>query len=307
MTNQSLLGVDLGGTKIEALLIAPDGSETDRRRLPTPVDDYKGTLRAIDKICREIEDTAGISSPLPLGIGTPGAISPATGLMKNCNSTCLNDKPFAADLETLSGRPVRIANDADCMALSEATDGAGAGAHAVFGVILGTGVGGGIVIDGKLARGTNAIAGEWGHNPLPLNALASEMPVPTRRACYCGRKDCVETWLSGPGFSRTHAEATGATLTPAEIVSSARDGDGKAALILENYVELLALALATVINVLDPAVIVLAGGVSNIDELYDGVKARLPVYVFSDRVDTMLEPAKYGDSSGVRGAAWLWR
>ena len=299
------LGIDLGGTKIEAILLADNGEVTHRLRQPTPANNYEATLAAITEIADQIEKMAGIERNLPIGIGTPGAVSVATGLMKNCNSTCLNDQPLREDLARLSGRDVRIANDADCFALSEASDGAAAGASSVFGVILGTGVGGGIVSGGRLLAGINAIAGEWGHNPLPLNAYP-EVVTPGR-ACYCGRVDCIETWLSGPGFAMSYNNRHNTTLTAVEIADLARQGDDAARTVLTEYTHLLALALATVINVLDPEAIVLGGGMSNIASLYEDLPGLLPRYVFSDRVDTRVLPNMHGDASGVRGAAWLWQ
>lgn len=263
------IGIDLGGTKIEA--IALDGSkEVFRKRIASPRGDYSATLEAIDGLVRE----AGEGS---VGIGIPGALSRTTGLVKNANSTWLIGKPLKQDLERVLGRPVRIENDANCFALSEATDGAGQGAPVVFGVILGTGVGGGLVVDGKLLQGANAIAGEWGHNPLPAPG-PEDLPLPD---CYCGRKGCIETYLSGPALARDHAS-------------------------LERYVERLARALASVINVLDPDIIVLGGGLSNVARLYSEVPRLWGRHVFSDHVATRLAPPLHGDASGVRGAAWLW-
>ncbi|HXZ51754.1 MAG TPA: ROK family protein [Burkholderiales bacterium] len=266
------IGIDLGGTKTEALALDTTGREAFRRRVPTPRGDYEATLKTIAALVEE----AGAGT---VGVGIPGAVSHATGLVKNANSIWLIGKPLKEDLERVLGRPVRLANDANCFALSEAVDGAGAGAEVVFGVILGTGVGGGIVVRGRLVEGANAIAGEWGHNPLP-SPRAEDMPL---RACYCGREGCIETYLCGPALER--------------------DG-GEAALAL--YCERLARALAGVINILDPDVIVLGGGVSNIARLYDEVPRLWGQHVFSDRVATRLVPPKHGDSSGVRGAAWLW-
>ncbi|MGH6994890.1 MAG: ROK family protein [Burkholderiales bacterium] len=266
------IGIDLGGTKTEAIALDAAGREVFRKRVPTPHGDYEGTLRAIVSLVAE----AGEGS---IGIGIPGALSHATGLVKNANSTWLIGKPLKQDLERALGREVRIANDANCFALSEATDGAAAGAEVVFGVILGTGVGGGIVVRGRIVEGVNAIAGEWGHNPLPL-LRAEDMPL---RPCYCGRAGCIETYLSGSALERDGGEAA-----------------------LDLYCERLARALAGVINLLDPDVIVLGGGVSNIARLYDQVPKLWPRHVFSDRIATRLLPPRHGDSSGVRGAAWLW-
>jgi fructokinase len=294
------IGVDLGGTKIEAIALADEGSIPVRRRIATPRHDYQGTLVAIAGLVREIE--AQIGTRASVGIGMPGALSPATGLVKNANSTWLNGQPLAQDLSALLERPLRFANDANCFALSEASDGAAAGAACVFGVIIGTGTGGGVVVNGQVLTGVNAIGGEWGHNPLPA-PLADELPGP---ACYCGRCGCIETFLSGPGLARDHQAATGLALEPAEIASRADGGDREADATLERYEDRMARALASIINVIDPDVIVLGGGMSNVGRLYDRVPARWARYVFSDRVDTRLVPPMHGDSSGVRGAAWLW-
>lgn len=271
-----------------------------RRRVDTPAGDYCGTVAAVAELVRGIETELGRCGSV--GIGTPGAVSPATGLMKNCNSVCLNGQPLYRDLEDALARPVRMANDADCFALSEATDGAAAGAGTVFGVIIGTGTGGGIVVNGRLLSGPNAIAGEWGHNPLPW-PRPEEWPGPD---CYCGKTGCIETFLSGPGFIREYCAATGEQATAQEIVARALEGREPAEAALARYEDRLARALASIINVIDPEVIVLGGGMSNISRLYTNVPRLWGRYVFSDRVDTRLVPAKYGDSSGVRGAAWLW-
>jgi fructokinase len=282
------IGVDLGGTKIEALALDGAGREVFRKRVPTPRGDYPATIAAVKALVRDAGEG-------PVGIGIPGAESRATGLIKNANSTWLIGKPLRKDLEAALGRPVRLENDANCFALSEAVDGAGKGAAVVFGVILGTGVGGGIVVDGKIIRGANAIAGEWGHNPLPQPG-EQDLPLPS---CYCGRAGCIETYLSGPGFSRDHERRTGQQLRAEEIVAL---GGGSVAL----YAERLARALAGVINVLDPDVIVLGGGMSNVARLYTEVPLLWGRHVFSDRVATRLAAPVHGDSSGVRGAAWLW-
>ncbi len=237
-----------------------------------------------------------------VGVGIPGVPSPATGLVKNANTTCLIGRPFDRDLAARLGRPVRLANDANCFVMSEAADGAAAGARTVFGVILGTGVGGGLVIDGRIVVGANAIAGEWGHNPLPW---PSDAERPGRR-CYCGQHGCIETFLSGPGLAADFAESTGRSLGAPEIVDAAGRGDAAAGAALERYEDRLARALATVINVVDPDVIVLGGGLSNLAQLYEAVPRRWAAYVFSDAVMTRLVQADHGDSSGVRGAAWLW-
>ena len=290
------LGIDLGGTKIEIVALGDDGRELLRERVATPQGDYPATVAAITGLVKGTEQKLGGGGTV--GVGIPGAESKATGLIKNANSTWLIGQPLRRDLEAALGRPVRIMNDANCFALSEATDGAAAGAEVVFGVILGTGVGGGIVIDGKVLTGANAIAGEWGHNPMPGEHH--------RPACYCGRKGCVELYLSGPGMARDHRQQGGAALSPEQIVAQAAAGDAECEATLARYEQRLARALATVINVVDPDVIVLGGGLSNIDRLYAGVPALWGAHVFSDRVDTKLVKAKFGDSSGVRGAAWLW-
>jgi fructokinase len=287
------IGIDLGGTKIEAIAIDGTGATIGRRRVPTPRGDYDGTVRAVADLVHAVEGESGARGTV--GVGIPGAISPATGLIKNANSTCLIGRTLDRDLATALDRPVRLANDANCFALSEATDGAAAGASVVFGVILGTGVGGGIVVDGRVLPGPNAIAGEWGHNPLPWPE-DEERPGP---ACYCGRRGCLETYLAGGGLERAYAEATGRALAAPDIVAAGHD-------VLDRYEHRLARGLATVINILDPDAIVLGGGLSNIDRLYDRVPGHWREYVFSDRVETPLLRARHGDSSGVRGAAWLW-
>lgn len=294
------IGIDLGGTKIEGIALGPDGTERARKRVPSPRNDYAATITAIRDLVASLEAEAGTQGSV--GIGMPGAISPATGLVKNANSTWLNGQPFHADIEAALARPVRLANDADCFALSEATDGAGAGAPSVFGVILGTGVGGGIVVNGRLLSGPNAIAGEWGHNSLPF-VLPDEMPGPD---CYCGKKGCIESWLSGPGFAADYMLDTREALSPEGIVAAAQAGNRPARFALRRYADRLARALAHIINILDPHVIVLGGGMSNIDALYDEVPARWGAYIFSDTVATRLARHQHGDASGVRGAAWLW-
>jgi len=294
------IGIDLGGTKIEGIALDEKGRELLRRRVATPVGDYQATVAAIAALVRDIEQQTGQRGTV--GVGTPGAVSRATGRIKNSNSVCLIGQPLGEDLAALLARPVRLANDANCFALSEATDGAAAGAETVFGVIIGTGTGGGIVVRGHVLEGPNTIAGEWGHNPLPWPRDA-ERPGP---ACYCGKNGCIETFLSGPGLARDHAQETGQTLAAAEIAQRAEQGDAVCNATLERYEDRLARALASVINILDPDVIVLGGGLSNIARLYRNVARLWGSYVFSDRVDTRLLQAKYGDASGVRGAAWLW-
>ncbi len=292
------IGIDLGGTKIEGIAIADDGHERLRRRAQTPRGNYDGTLAAIAGLVRDIEDELGVQATV--GIGIPGAVSPATGVIKNANSTWLIGRPLADDLARMLGRPIRLANDANCFALSEAADGAAAGADVVFGVILGTGTGAGIVVHGKVLTGVNAIGGEWGHNPLPA-PKDDERPGPL---CYCGRYGCVETFLSGPGFARDYSSTD--PHTAEQIAALAAQGEARALAALERYEERLARALATVVNILDPDVIVLGGGVSNIARLYESVPRLWTPHVFSDRVATRLVRAQHGDSSGVRGAAWLW-
>lgn len=293
-------GIDLGGSKIELIALDEQGGERWRRRVPTPQGDYGGTLDAIAALVAEAERALGVMGSV--GIGTPGAISPASGLMKNSNSVCLNGRPLKQDIEARLGRAVRIANDANCFALSEATDGAASGAEVVFGVIVGTGCGGGVVVRGHVLAGPNAIAGEWGHNPLPW-PRADELPGP---ACYCGKQGCVETWLSGPGLMREFEAASGRTLAVPEIAQKAAAGDAQCEAALQRYEDRMACGLAQVINVLDPDAIVLGGGLSNLERLYANVPRLWGRYVFSDAVHTRLLPPRHGDSSGVRGAAWLW-
>ncbi|MDA8094054.1 MAG: ROK family protein [Betaproteobacteria bacterium] len=294
------IGVDLGGTEIEIIALDERGHELLRRRVATPGADYRGTLAAIAGLVRDAESSLG--TPASIGIGTPGTLSRATGLLKNSNSAVLNGKPLRDDLEAMLGVPVRMANDANCFALSEAIDGAGALAHVVFGVILGTGVGGGIVVGGRALVGPNGIAGEWGHNPVPWPAPHEMLGPP----CYCGKSGCIETYLSGPGMSLDHRNACGQTLPPAVIARQAAAGDAACEMTLQRYEDRLARALAQVVNVLDPDVIVLGGGLSNLDRWYETVPRLWGAYVFSDRVDTKLVRNRHGDSSGVRGAAWLW-
>jgi fructokinase len=293
------IGIDLGGTKIEAIALDVGGRERFRHRVPTPRGDYGATIEAIASLVGAAEAVVGHST---VGLGMPGVVSPATGLVKNANSTWLNGRPLTEDLEARLGRPVRLANDANCFALSEATDGAAAGLPVVFGVILGTGVGGGLVVNGRVVTGANAIAGEWGHNPLPWPE-ADEWPGPP---CYCGRTGCIETFLSGPGFARDHEARTGRQLDAAGIVAAAGTGDVDARESVSKYERRLARGLASVINVFDPATIVLGGGVSNISRLYERVPRLWTEFVFSDAIVTRLVKAVHGDSSGVRGAAWLW-
>lgn len=302
------IGIDLGGTKIEGIALGRDGTERFRRRVDTPRGDYDGTVSAIVDLVRAIEQATG--QPGTVGVGMPGIISPATGLVKNANSTWLNGRPLEEDLRGALRREVRLANDANCFALSEASDGAAAGADVVFGVILGTGTGGGVIVGGRVLVGVNAIAGEWGHNALPWPD-ADEWPGPP---CYCGRRGCIETFLSGSGLQNALAPGSGLQIDRAEgrglsardIATAARNGDAAAAAAIETYSRRLAKSLATVVNLLDPNVIVLGGGLSNIESLHTRVPQLWTDWVFSDRVDTRLARAAHGDSSGVRGAAWLW-
>ncbi len=294
------VGVDLGGTKIEAAALADDGEILIRRRVKTPREDYEASVQAIGRLVEELEAETGAQAVV--GVGIPGAVSPATGRIKNANSTWLNGRPLQQDLEHRLGRRVRLANDANCFALSEARDGAGTGARVVFGVILGTGTGGGIAVDGRVLTGPNAVAGEWGHNPMPW-PTASEWPGPR---CYCGRTGCLELFLSGPGLAREHQAQTGETEEAANIAEKAVRGNEGCQRSLETYASRLARGLAMVVNLLDPDVVVLGGGLSNVTWLYQRVPELWRDFVFSDRVDTPLVPPRHGDSSGVRGAAWLW-
>ena len=294
------IGLDLGGTKIEGVALGDDGAQLARRRVATPRHDYAATLEAMAGLVRDLEAATGRRGSV--GVGMPGALSPATGLVKNANSTWLIGQPLDRDLSGLLGRQVRFANDANCFALSEAVDGAAAGARVVFGVIVGTGTGGGVVVDRKVLTGPNAIAGEWGHNPLPW-PREGEWPGPP---CYCGKTGCVETFLSGPGMARDFRQATGEDVAAPEVVARAERGDEAATAALERYEERMARALAVVLNILDPDVVVLGGGMSQIDRLYESVPRLWQEWAFSDRVDTVLKPPVHGDSSGVRGAAWLW-
>lgn len=294
------IGIDLGGTKTELIALDETGATRLSFRRPTPAGDYAATVNMLADMVAQAESESGETASI--GIGTPGALSPRTGRMKNCNSTCLNNKPLQQDLEQILQRPVRLSNDANCFALSEAIDGAAAASPVVFGVILGTGVGGGIVVNGQLLEGINSIAGEWGHNPLP-SANRQEIPGPP---CYCGRCGCIETWLSGPAMRRDHIACGGHNITAAEIARMATEGDAACILTLERYCERLARTLAGVINILDPDAIVLGGGLSNIGLLYEQVPRLWSSYIFSDSVSTRLLPPAHGDSSGVRGAAWLW-
>ena len=294
------IGIDLGGSKIEIALLDAAGAEVVRRRVPTPAGDYAATLEAIASLVADAE--RGRRRRCSVGVAMPGALSLATGRVKNANSTCLNGRPLKQDLEARLGREVRLANDANCFAPSEAIDGAGRGARVVFGVILGTGVGGGIVVGGEVVAGANAIAGEWGHNPLPAEGAEALAPPP----CYCGRAGCVETWLSGPGLAADHERAGGGRLEAEAIALRAAAGDAACEATLARYESRLARALAVVVNILDPDVIVLGGGLSKLARFYERVPALWGPHVFSDAVRTRLVPPAHGDSGGVRGAAWLW-
>ncbi len=297
---QMRIGIDLGGTKIEVIALGAAGRMLARHRVPTPQGDYAATLAAVVGLVERVEDETARRGTV--GVGTPGALSRVSGLIKNANSTCLIGEPLKDDLQALLGREVRVANDANCFALSEAVDGAGQGAPVVFGVILGTGVGAGIVVNGRALDGANGIAGEWGHNPLPLPA-GDDLPLPS---CYCGRAGCIETYLSGPGLAMDHARCSGELARPEGIVAGAAEGDPACEASLARYEHRLARALAGVINILDPDVIVLGGGLSNVERLYETVPSLWCPHVFSDHVATRLVRARHGDSSGVRGAAWLW-
>ena len=294
------IGIDLGGTKIEAAALDDRGALHLRQRIPTPAGDYAGTIVAVAGLVARIERDIGPGASV--GIAIPGAIVAATGLVKNANSIWLNGRPLGRDVEAALGRQVRFANDANCFALSEAVDGAAAGSGTVFGVILGTGVGGGIAIGGRILVGANAIAGEWGHNPLPA-PRPGEWPGPP---CYCGRSSCIETFLSGPGLAADHRRHGGAALEGPAIAAAAAAGDEQCRATLDRYAERLARALAGVINILDPDAIVLGGGLSSLRHLYEEVPRHWNSHIFSDTVVTRLLPPAHGDSSGVRGAAWLW-
>lgn len=298
------LGLDLGGTKIEAAVFASDNVLLSRHRIPTPRDDYASTLAAISGLVTKLERDAGVTAGevQGIGIGVPGSLSPFTGVMQNANSTWLNGRPFDIDLAESLGRPVRLANDANCFALSEATDGAGAGARSVFGVILGTGCGGGLVLNGCLVNGARGIGGEWGHNPLPW-AQPEEQPGPM---CWCGRCGCMETWVSGPALEADHMRTTGHLLPAHSIADAAAAGDILAGATLERHASRLARGLAHVVNIVDPDVIVLGGGLSNLTHLYGALPVLMAPHIFSDDKRVRILPPKWGDASGVRGAAWLW-
>lgn len=300
------LGIDLGGTKIEIVALGDDGAEMLRQRCPTPRGAYRGIVEAIRNLVIATEAElarAGHTGPHSLGIGMPGAISPFTGLAMNANSTEINGQPFQADLQEALGREVRLANDANCLAVSEAVDGAGVGAGVVFAAILGTGTGAGIAIDGQCWNGRHRIAGEWGHNPLPWPSVEE---VEQGAPCFCGRRGCIETWVSGTGFRMDHARATGSDIPGPDIIAAMQADKPEAVATFARYSDRLARSLAHIVNILDPDVIVLGGGMSNIAQLYERLPDEMARYVFSDRMTTPIRPAQHGDSSGVRGAAWLW-
>ena len=294
------IGIDLGGTKIAAIAFSPDDRTLFEERVPTPREDYQGTVAAVAGLVARAEMAAGGRGAV--GIGIPGSLSPVDGCAQNANSTWLNGRPFKADLETTIGREIRLANDADCLALSEYHDGAAAGARSVFAVILGTGCGAGVVINGRLLSGPNAISGEWGHNPLPWPDAATEVPGPL---CWCGHHGCMETWVAGPALAADHARVTGETLKAEEIVARAGD-DPKAAATLARHLDRLGRGLAMVINIIDPEVIVLAGGLSNMPGLADRLPDAIRPHVFARHPQVTVRPARHGDASGVRGAARLW-
>jgi fructokinase len=298
--NSLRIGVDLGGTKIEFIALERDGTELHRHRIATPRHDYEGTVRAIGDGVKEMEKQLGRTATV--GVGIPGTVSTRTSFVKNANSTWLNGKPFDKDLGRALDREVRCANDANCLAVSEATDGAGAGMHVVFAVILGTGCGGGIAVGGRVHSGSNGVAGEWGHNTLPW-MRSDEFPGP---ACYCGKNGCIETWISGTGLEKDYERATKTSLRGPEILARSEAGEPAAFAALDRFEDRLARGLAGVINLLDPDIIVMGGGASQISGIYKSVPAMLKKYVFGKEADTPLVPAKHGDSSGVRGAAWLW-
>ncbi|WP_216843050.1 fructokinase [Granulicella sp. S190] len=294
------IGIDLGGTKIEALAIDKHGLELARQRVDTPREDYEGTVRAIVALVHQMEAETGQAGTV--GAGIPGTVSRVTGLVKNSNSTWLNGRPFHKDLISALGREVRVANDANCLAVSEATDGAAAGVRIVYGVILGTGCGGGVALEGCVHEGPNGVAGEWGHNPLPW-PKPEESPGPE---CYCGKFGCMEMWVSGTGIALDYKKTTGNALTTREIVADFEAGDSAALAAIGRFEDRLARGLSNVINILDPDVIVIGGGVSRLSHIYEALPKLLPAYVFGGEASTPVFPAKFGDSSGVRGAAWLW-
>jgi len=295
------LGIDLGGTKIEGILLSPSGTVEQRLRVATPGGDYRAILEAIVDVIGSLGKSAG--RQLPVGIGTPGAICPHSGLMKNCNSTCLNDQPLKEDIESLLGRIIRVENDANCFALSEAMYGAGKSFDSLFGVIIGTGTGAGLVINKRLIHGSNRIAGEWGHNPLPVR---QGVPQPTLRHCYCGRTDCIETYLSGKGLVTTFNELGGNSITAQEIARNAQSGVLSCSAAVDQYITHLAASLSTVINIVDPDAIVFGGGLSNIAAIYQQIPQRILPWVFSKQLNTRFLAPQHGDASGAIGAACLW-
>ena len=294
------IGIDLGGTKIEGVALDRAGPERARLRIAAPRDDYGATVTAIRDLVAELEQRAGMAGSV--GLGMPGSISPSTGLVQNANSTWLNGRRFAGDLEAALARPLRLANDANCFAISEATDGAAAGAKSVFGVILGTGCGGGFVLQGRLVDGPRGVGGEWGHNPLPWSS-ADEHPGPR---CWCGRAGCLETWISGPALAADHARVTGERFEAPEIAALAGSGHATARATLDRHANRLARGLAHVVNLIDPEVIVLGGGLSCLEHLYEQVPGLMAEWIFADTPTVTLKPPRWGDASGVRGAAWLW-
>jgi fructokinase len=296
------IGIDLGGTKIEGVVMDERGGERLRRRVPTPRDDYAGTLDAIAALVDELLAHAGMVAAATVGVATPGSVSPRTGRMQNANSTWLNRRTLGPDLEARLGRPVRLANDANCFALSEALDGAAAGARNVLGVILGTGCGAGVVIEGRLLDGPRGIGGEWGHNPLPW-ATADELPGPL---CWCGRRGCMETWVSGPALAGAYLKDGGSTTRAEDIVERAQAGEARARAALDGHADRLARGLAHVVNILDPDVIVLGGGLSRLDHLYEQLPALMAPHIFAGDAKVDIRPPRWGDASGARGAAWLW-
>jgi fructokinase len=293
------IGVDFGGTKIEAAALDPDGRFLSRVRAPNP-GEYAAAIRAVCELIAQAEDEAGGRGSV--GVGAPGSISPRTGAMRNANSVWLNGRRFREDLSAALGRDVRLANDANCLALSEAHDGAAAGARVTFAIIIGTGCGGGFAVDGHIFEGANGVAGEWGHTPLPW-LQPDEYPGPQ---CWCGKRGCIETWVSGAGFQRDVEQTTGRSMPPEEIVAAARRRDAAAAAALARYVDRLGRAMAMICNILDPDAFVIGGGMSNVAELYERLPGAIRDYIFSDVWEGLIAPAKWGDSSGVRGAAWLW-
>jgi fructokinase len=293
------IGIDWGGTKIEAIALSEQGEILKRKRIPTPRD-YASSISDVTALVNELE--AGEPDKASIGIGIPGCLSPATGLVKGANSTWLNGKPLDLDLGQALGRPVRIENDANCLAVSEAVDGAGTGQTLVWAIILGTGVGSGIAIEGRPLKGREGIAGEWGHNPLPW-PKPDEIDVTT---CWCGQKGCIETWVSGTGFAVDHKRVTGEGKRAEEIIAAMHAGDPAAKASFARYMDRLGRAVAHVVNILDPDAIVIGGGMSNVSDIFESLRDKAKPYVFSDRFSASISPAKHGDSSGVRGAAWLW-